>query len=144
MVLSRPFCAYLAAAPDNLPRTLLAYFANQQSSAEAFFQTSACASPFAPTLVNDDLRFLKWSGGKAQHPMLLTDAPELLQEMEASGALFARKFDDTEPRSASALDALDEYLRSTPAAARIAAVQARLSQVMEKPVCDHKVEIGCR
>jgi hypothetical protein len=57
---------------------------------ESFFQSILMSSPLAPTLVNDDLRYVDWSEGGAS-PRVLTVFD--LDRMLASDALFARKFD---------------------------------------------------
>jgi hypothetical protein len=69
---------------------------------EALFQTILINSPLAPTIVNDDLRYVDWSEGGAS-PRVLTTYD--LDRMLASHCLFARKFD---PRiDAEVIDALD-------------------------------------
>jgi hypothetical protein len=66
---------------------------------EMFFQTILLNSPLAGTIVNDDLRFIKWPG-----PAVLTGAD--LEELLAAPDLYARKFDETV--DAAVLDAIDE------------------------------------
>ncbi len=76
---------------------------------ETFFQTVLLSSPLAGTVVNDDLRYIDWSGG-SNSPRVLTsqDLGVLLE----SGDLFARKFD---PRvDAAVLDGLDAALAAWP------------------------------
>jgi Core-2/I-Branching enzyme len=69
---------------------------------EALFQTILINSPLAPTIVNDDLRYVDWSEGGAS-PRVVTTYD--LDRMLASHCLFARKFD---PRvDAEVIDALD-------------------------------------
>lgn len=80
---------------------------------EQFFQTILMSSPLARTVVNDDLRYMRWSDG-ANSPRILTSGD--LSGLLASDDLFARKFD---PRvDAQVLDALDESIE---AQARVAA-----------------------
>lgn len=57
---------------------------------EIIFQTILYNSPFRPSLVNDNLRYIDWSKGQAS-PKVLKE--EDLDGMLASGKLFARKFD---------------------------------------------------
>jgi len=68
---------------------------------EMFFQTILLNSPLATSIVDDDLRYIKWPG-----PMVLTSAN--LEEMRASPDLFARKFD--ERVDAAVLDRIDAEL----------------------------------
>lgn len=86
-MLSRAFCDWAAKAS---PReagysTLKMTFAPD----ELLMQQMIMASPFRDTLVNDNKRFVRF-GGRA-HPRVLRLAD--LDEMDDSGALFARKFD---------------------------------------------------
>lgn len=76
---------------------------------ETFFQTLLLSSPLADTVVNDDLRYIDWSGG-GNSPRILTG--EDLDPLLESGDLFARKFD---PRvDAAVLDGLDAALAAWP------------------------------
>ena len=68
---------------------------------ELFFQTIVTNSPLADTVENDNLRYLDWSREPA--PAVLTR--DDLDAIGASGALFARKFDETV--DAEILDLLD-------------------------------------
>ncbi|KAF8733850.1 hypothetical protein HU200_014700 [Digitaria exilis] len=114
MVLSRPFVEYLIWGWDNLPRTVLLYYANFISSPEGYFHTVACnAAAFRNTTVNSDLHFISWDNPPMQHPHLLTLAD--WDRMLASGAPFARKF----PRDDPVLDRIDAEIlarRGGPAA----------------------------
>ncbi|CAN6322961.1 unnamed protein product [Urochloa humidicola] len=102
MVLSRPFVEYLIWGWDNLPRTVLMYYANFISSPEGYFHTVACnAESFRNTTVNSDLHFISWDNPPMQHPHYLT-LPDW-DAMLASGAPFARKF----PRDDPVLDRID-------------------------------------
>ncbi|PUZ37528.1 hypothetical protein GQ55_9G126900 [Panicum hallii var. hallii] len=102
MVLSRPFVEYLIWGWDNLPRTVLMYYANFISSPEGYFHTVACnAEAFRNTTVNSDLHFISWDNPPMQHPHHLTLAD--WDRMLASGAPFARKF----PRDDPVLDRID-------------------------------------
>uniref|UniRef100_A0A0D9VXN8 BGGP Beta-1-3-galactosyl-O-glycosyl-glycoprotein n=1 Tax=Leersia perrieri TaxID=77586 RepID=A0A0D9VXN8_9ORYZ len=107
MVLSRPFVEYLIWGWDNLPRTVLMYYANFISSPEGYFHTVACnADAFKNTTVNHDLHFISWDNPPMQHPHFLADAD--WDPMLASGAPFARKFRRDEP----VLDRVDAEILS--------------------------------
>jgi hypothetical protein len=70
---------------------------------ESFFQSILMSSQLAPTLVNDDLRYVDWSEGGAS-PRILTTFD--LDRMLGSNALFARKFDSgVDPDVLDVLDA---------------------------------------
>uniref|UniRef100_A0A453H477 Uncharacterized protein n=1 Tax=Aegilops tauschii subsp. strangulata TaxID=200361 RepID=A0A453H477_AEGTS len=107
MVLSRPFVEYLIWGWDNLPRTVLMYYANFISSPEGYFHTVACnADEFRNTTVNHDLHYIAWDNPPMQHPHLLTLAD--WDGMLASAAPFARKFRRDDP----VLDRIDADLLS--------------------------------
>ncbi|TVU45608.1 hypothetical protein EJB05_05099, partial [Eragrostis curvula] len=102
MVLSRAFVEYLIWGWDNLPRTVLMYYANFISSPEGYFHTVACnAEDFKNTTVNSDLHFIFWDNPPLQHPHYLTLAD--WDKMLGSDAPFARKF----PRDDPVLDRID-------------------------------------
>jgi hypothetical protein len=99
-MLSRAFCDWAAkAAPDEAGyATLKLTFAPD----ELLMQQMIMASPFRHTLVNDNKRFAAF-GGHA-HPRVLTLGD--LDELDESGALFARKFDPAvDPRVIEVLSA---------------------------------------
>ena len=99
--LSRRCLEYVAARDPELIR----FFRRSSSPDEAFFQTMLMSSPYAATLVNDDLRFVDWSEG-GPSPKVLTSYD--LERMLRSSALFARKFD---PRvDSDVIDALDAHI----------------------------------
>ncbi|KAJ4976678.1 hypothetical protein NE237_001784 [Protea cynaroides] len=105
MVLSRAFVEYLIWGWDNLPRSLLMYYANFVSSPEGYFHTVICNSPeFAETAVNHDLHYITWDKPPKQHPHTLTlnDSNNLIR----SNAPFARKFKKDDP----VLDDIDSKL----------------------------------
>uniref|UniRef100_A0A0E0JFA5 BGGP Beta-1-3-galactosyl-O-glycosyl-glycoprotein n=1 Tax=Oryza punctata TaxID=4537 RepID=A0A0E0JFA5_ORYPU len=105
VALSRDFAEYVVWGWDNLPRTLLMYYANFVSSPEGYFQTVLCNAPrFVPTAANHDLHHIQWDTPPRQHPHALTLADR--PAMERSGAPFARKF----PRDDPVLDAIDADL----------------------------------
>ncbi|XP_071713860.1 beta-glucuronosyltransferase GlcAT14B-like [Rutidosis leptorrhynchoides] len=105
MVLSRSFIDFCIWGWDNLPRTVLMYYANFVSSPEGYFHTVLCnAKEFSNTTVNSDLHFIAWDNPPKQHPHFLT-----LQDMSRmidSNAPFARKFHQDEP----VLDSIDSEL----------------------------------
>lgn len=72
---------------------------------ESLFQTIVLNSRFADSLVNDDLRYIDWSG---PHPLpkILTSAD--FDALMGSGDLFARKFDIR--RDAEILDLIDQAI----------------------------------
>lgn len=105
MVLSRWFVEYCVWGWDNLPRTLLMYYANFVSSPEGYFHTVICNEPeFAKTAVNHDLHYISWDVPPKQHPHTLNINDT--NKMIASAAAFARKFKRDDP----ALDKIDKDL----------------------------------
>lgn len=105
MALSRSFVDYCIWGWDNLPRTVLMYYANFISSPEGYFHTVVCNAPeFSNTTVNSDLHFISWDNPPKQHPHYLT--VEDMQRMVDSNAPFARKFHHDDP----VLDKIDEEL----------------------------------
>ncbi|XP_020092704.1 beta-glucuronosyltransferase GlcAT14B-like [Ananas comosus] len=105
MALSRPFIDYCIWGWDNLPRTVLMYYANFISSPEGYFHTVVCnAREFKNTTVNHDLHFISWDNPPKQHPHYLTIAD--MSRMLDSNAPFARKFRRDDP----VLDKIDAEL----------------------------------
>ncbi|XP_020974296.1 beta-glucuronosyltransferase GlcAT14B isoform X2 [Arachis ipaensis] len=105
MVLSRAFVEYVVWGWDNLPRTLLMYYANFVSSPEGYFQTVICNNPeLAKTIVNSDLHYISWDIPPKQHPHVLSINDT--EKMIASNAAFARKFRQDDP----VLDVIDKKL----------------------------------
>ncbi|KAL3525974.1 hypothetical protein ACH5RR_014346 [Cinchona calisaya] len=91
MVLSRPFIEFCIWGWDNLPRTVLMYYANFISSPEGYFHTVICNAPeFMNTTVNSDLHFISWDNPPKQHPHYLN--MDDMQRMVDSNAPFTRKF----------------------------------------------------
>lgn len=74
---------------------------------ELFFQTIVLNSPHAESVVNDDLRFIDWSGHPGPTVLRLEHLPQLLE----SEKLFARKFDESV--DARVLDAIDRHLEQS-------------------------------
>ncbi|GJX23377.1 beta-glucuronosyltransferase GlcAT14B-like protein [Tanacetum coccineum] len=105
MVLSRPFVDFCIWGWDNLPRTVLMYYANFISSPEGYFHTVVCnAHEFSNTTVNSDLHYISWDNPPKQHPHYLT--LDHMQKMIESNAPFARKFH----RDDLVLDKIDSEL----------------------------------
>lgn len=105
MALSRPFIDYCIWGWDNLPRTVLMYYANFLSSPEGYFHTVICnAQEFRNTTVNNDLHFISWDNPPKQHPHHLTMND--FEKMVNSNAPFARKF----RRDELVLDKIDSDL----------------------------------
>ncbi|KAK1290073.1 hypothetical protein QJS10_CPB18g01205 [Acorus calamus] len=105
MVLSRPFIDYCIWGWDNLPRTILMYYANFISSPEGYFHTVICnAQEFRNTTVNSDIHFISWDNPPKQHPHYLTLSD--MATMVDSNAPFARKFHPNDP----VLDKVDAEL----------------------------------
>ncbi|KAH9613283.1 hypothetical protein KSS87_000515 [Heliosperma pusillum] len=108
MVLSRQFIDYCIWGWDNLPRTVLMYYANFLSSPEGYFHTVICnAKEFQNTTVNSDLHFISWDNPPKQHPHYLN--VQDMSRMVDSNAPFARKFPRNEP---AVLDKIDSELLS--------------------------------
>ncbi|KAI4339562.1 hypothetical protein MLD38_024490 [Melastoma candidum] len=107
MALTRSFIDYCIWGWDNLPRTVLMYYANFISSPEGYFHTVICnAQEFSNTTVNSDLHFVSWDNPPKQHPHYLNLAD--MKRMIDSNAPFARKF----PREDPVLDKVDSDLLS--------------------------------
>ncbi|XP_070012520.1 beta-glucuronosyltransferase GlcAT14B-like isoform X1 [Nicotiana sylvestris] len=103
--LSRPFIDFCIWGWDNLPRTVLMYYANFISTPEGYFHTVICnAQEFCNTTVNSDLHYISWDNPPKQHPHYLT--LDDMQRMVDSNAPFARKFHQDDP----VLDNIDSEL----------------------------------
>jgi hypothetical protein len=87
-VLSRRFCEFMIGSPEF--ERYRRFFRFTYTSDEIFIQTFIMNSAMRDTVVNDNLRQLNWSEGKAQ-PKIYTMADR--EELLGSDALFARKFD---------------------------------------------------
>ncbi|MEX2108314.1 MAG: beta-1,6-N-acetylglucosaminyltransferase [Solirubrobacterales bacterium] len=87
-------------------RRTIGYFRRTSNADELLFQTVLMNSPLRDSVVNDNLLFARWQDG-ANHPDLLGLGD--LDEMLASPALFARKFDSE--RDPGVFDAIDEQLK---------------------------------
>ena len=87
-MLSRDFCDWIlsSGAEQDCRRTLN----HMKLPDEFFFQTLVMNSPFRSTIDPNTGRFIKWDGQRS--PMVIT--PEAYDELVASQAFFARKFDE--------------------------------------------------
>jgi hypothetical protein len=104
--LSRECAAHVLAVLDAQPR-LPRFFRFTWGSDEFVVQSIVLNSPLAPTVINNNQRFIDWSGGGHSPKVLTTaDLPALL----ASPRLYARKFDARQ--DAAVLDELDQALRA--------------------------------
>lgn len=72
-------------------RSFVDFFKHVDIPDELIFQTLLMNSPLAPTIVNDDMRYINWKDEDVSSPSVLGvhDFPELAR----STKLFARKFD---------------------------------------------------
>jgi len=105
MALSRAFIEFCIWGWDNLPRTVLMYYANFISSPEGYFHTVICnAREFQNTTVNHDMHYISWDTPPKQHPHSL--GLKDFEKMNESSAPFARKFDRMDP----VLDKIDKEL----------------------------------
>ncbi|CAM9851846.1 unnamed protein product, partial [Pylaiella littoralis] len=130
VVLHRSFCQYIEASPDNVARSLQAYFSKFRISDESYFQTVLC-HPLAPNfrVQKDNLRFVSWpsvpKGHYVLHPDPMTGGKDgNINIAMDSGALFARKFDLEVSQEAYAV--LEKSL-SKPNPVRLAKAADRLS-----------------
>jgi hypothetical protein len=84
---------------------LKAFFRYVNHPSEGYFQTVLLNSDLRNTIVNDDLRFIKWEHSEGHpDPLLLED----LEAMMTSNKFFARKFDL--PANAGLMARIDEQL----------------------------------
>ncbi|CAL9756749.1 unnamed protein product [Musa acuminata subsp. burmannicoides] len=96
VILSRKFIEYCILGTDNLPRTLMMYYANTLSSHTNYFQTVLCNSPgFNRTIVNHHLHYMIWEASPKKEPRLLT--MDDLKNMTITGAAFGTRFSKNDP-----------------------------------------------
>ena len=100
--ISRACAAYVVAFVDAHPR-LRRYARYTWGSDEFLVHSILLNSPLAATIVNNNLRYIDWSGGGSNPKILTTDDLGTLQD---SARLYARKFDAS--HSAHLLAELDE------------------------------------
>jgi hypothetical protein len=117
--LGRPQRRYVLDTVGRRPE-LVHFFRRTAFPDETFFQTILACSPLRDTLVNDNRRYIRWTGGASPETLRLADLPELRR----SSALFARKLDVGV--DGSLLDAIDaELLSSNPRASSTVAASTR-------------------
>jgi hypothetical protein len=80
------------------------YFRYTHHSIETFFHTILLNSDLKDQIINDNLRFIDWSGSSS-HPNIITS--DYYDRLAKSPALFARKFDSL--IDSHILDALDQF-----------------------------------
>jgi hypothetical protein len=108
--LARPLVEYVHSIVQARP-ALATFFEHSYIPDELFFQTVLVNSPHAPSITDDDLRYIDWSTHPGPKVLTQADLPALLD----SGKLFARKFDSTV--DVTVLDRLDQHLDATTSAA---------------------------
>jgi hypothetical protein len=92
-------------ATSELSRRIQKTFRFSLCADELIFQNILMHSPLKDSIISKTFRKLVWAGGSHPKTFTIADADELL----ASDALFARKFDDE--ADAAILDRLDLRLR---------------------------------
>ena len=107
VILHRSFCEYVVDSSQS--RRLLLTYATSRASDELFFGTLlSISSRFRDSIAWDSLRYIRWSqqGVKLARPAFVDSLQDenIVQEVIQSGALFARKFQNTE---SSLLDYID-------------------------------------
>ncbi|GAB3588535.1 core-2/I-branching beta-1,6-N-acetylglucosaminyltransferase family protein [Hymenobacter daeguensis] len=105
--LSRECAAYVLGFLDARPR-LQRFFRYTWGSDEFVVQSIVLNSPLAPTVINNNLRYIDWSGG-GHSPKTFTPAD--LPALQASARLYARKFDAQQ--GAAVLEALDQSFQES-------------------------------
>jgi hypothetical protein len=103
--LGRPHRRCVLDVVDRRPE-IARFFRRTAFPDETFFQTILASSPLNDTLVNDNRRYIRWTGGASPETLRRADLPELRR----SPALFARKLDASVDESL--LDAIDDELLS--------------------------------
>jgi core-2/I-Branching enzyme len=101
--LGRPQLRHVVEVASSEQR-IMRFFRHVANPDEVFFQTVLMSSPLRDTVVNDNLRYIRWMGGSSPEVLTVDD----LRALEKSAALFARKFDTT--MDASVLDEIDRRL----------------------------------
>ncbi|XP_074312100.1 beta-glucuronosyltransferase GlcAT14C [Silene latifolia] len=95
VILTRSFIDFCIWGWDNLPRTILMYYANFLSSSEGYFHSVICNHKnYQNTTVNNDLHYTKWDDTSQQALNLTGDN---FGDMVQSGAPFAHRFSDNDP-----------------------------------------------
>lgn len=104
-ILSRDFIEFCILGTDNLPRTLLMYFANTPSSLSNYFPTILCNShKFNRTVINHNLLYATFDKSSNYEPRLLSSND--YEVMIQNGAAFATRFQSDDPM----LDRIDHEI----------------------------------
>ncbi|XVE84800.1 hypothetical protein DITRI_Ditri17bG0041700 [Diplodiscus trichospermus] len=104
-LLTRSFIEFCILGTDNLPRTLLMYFANMAYSFTNYFPTVLCnAGQFKSTVVNHNLQYIAFNKSSSKKPPPLNSAE--FDAMIQSGAAFATQFQFDDP----VLDRIDQEI----------------------------------
>lgn len=107
-ILSRNFIEFCILGADNLPRTLLMYFANTQASLSNYFPTILCNSnKFNRTVINHNLLYATF--GNLSNPSNAEPRPLSSSDFEVmikSGAAFGTQFRPDDP----VLDRIDREI----------------------------------
>lgn len=104
-ILSRNFIEFCILGTDNLPRTLLMYFANTLSSLSNYFPTILCNShKFNRTVINHNLLYATFDKPSNDEPRILGSKD--FEVMIQSGAAFATRFQLDDPM----LDRIDQEI----------------------------------
>ncbi|XVF50433.1 hypothetical protein PTKIN_Ptkin04bG0099700 [Pterospermum kingtungense] len=109
-MLTRSFIEFCVLGTDNLPRTLLMYFANTLYSFTNYFPTVLCNSDqFKSTVINHNLQYIAFNKSSMKKPPPMNSAE--FDAMIQSGAAFATEFQFDDP----VLDRIDqEILKRSP------------------------------
>lgn len=106
MILSRSFCRYVTREME--PKRYLIRFATASASDELYFQTVFWNSPYRPTIVNRIFRAIFWfhplNGTSGARPYNLDQASLFYDYIRCTGALFARKFMETDSETLAMID----------------------------------------
>jgi Core-2/I-Branching enzyme len=104
--LSREGVAYVHRLVRENP-SLVRFFRYVDVPDEIFFQTIILNSPLRATVVNDDLRYVRWTNWNDARPAVLSTGD--FEAIMSSGKLFARKFDTSS--DGEILDMIDAVIR---------------------------------
>ncbi|KAK1290343.1 hypothetical protein QJS10_CPB18g01841 [Acorus calamus] len=105
VILSRKFTEFCIMGVDNLPRTLLMYYANTPAAHKNYFQTVICNSAqFNRSTINHNLHHVEWDNSSKVDPRML--GVDDLTNMTLGGAAFAMRFSTDDP----VLDLIDQVV----------------------------------
>jgi hypothetical protein len=93
--LSREVLQYVVEFTKEKP-SFLKRFAHTFCAEEIYFQTIILQSPYAASIINDNLRYIDWQAGPQRHPMYLIE--DDYEKLISSNKLFARKIDNKQSR----------------------------------------------